>query len=167
MRYSIQPATSNDVAFLALAIDPDATEWGQGNEGDQTSRLLHTCAASTQVWAVHDRKGVPQALWGVSPNAEDGDVGCMWLLACEQLEESPADMLALSSMVLDEMFSQYSRLENYVDASKTRALELLRSVGFNVGPAVVHGGSDELFHRVWMENDRRGSTIAAGSPLIN
>jgi hypothetical protein len=167
MRYSIQPATSSDVAFLALAIDPDATEWGQGDEADQTSRLLHTCAASTQVWAIHDKKGVPQALWGVSPNADDDDVGCMWLLACEQLEDSPSDLRALSTMVLDEMFMQYSRLENYVDADKTRAIDLLRCVGFTVEPAVVHIGVDMAFHRVWMESEGRQSSIAVGSQLVN
>ncbi len=166
MRYSIQPATSTDVAFLATAIDPDATEWGQGDEADQASRLLHTCAASTQVWAIHDRKGVPQALWGVSPNPEDSDVGCMWLLACEQLEESPGDLRALSTMVLDEMFSQYARLENYVDAEKTRAIELLRCVGFTVERGVLHVGTDTVFHRVWMEGESR-STASGRPQLLN
>ncbi len=167
MRYSIQPATSTDVAFLATAIDPDSTEWGQDERADQASRLLHTCAASTQVWAVHDHKGVPQALWGVSPNPDDPEVGCMWLLACEQLEESPADLRALSSMVLDEMFSQYARLENYVDTEKTRALEMLRSVGFSVGPAMYHSSADASFHRVWMEAEERGAAIAPASRLVN
>ncbi len=166
MRYSIQPATSSDVAFLAMAIDPDTTEWGQGDETDQASRLLHTCAASTQVWAIHDRKGVPQALWGVSPNPEDSDVGCMWLLACEELEESPADLRALSTMVLDEMFSQYTRLENYVDAEKTRAIELLRCVGFTVERAMLHAGTDTVFHRVWMEGENRAAPLAR-SQLLN
>ncbi len=166
MRYSIQPATSSDVAFLALAIDPSATEWGRGDEADQASRLLQTCAASTQVWAIHDRKGVPQALWGVSPNAEDPDIGCLWLLACDELEESPADLRALSTMVLDEMFSQYTRLENYVDAEKTRAIELLRCVGFTVEPAIVLSDSEAAFHRVWMENDGR-RFFAPRSQLLN
>lgn len=164
MRYRIQPATSSDVAFLALAIDPSATEWGQGDEADQASRLLQTCAASTQVWAIRDRKGVPQALWGVSPNAEDPDIGCLWLLACDELEESPADLRALSTMVLDEMFSQYTRLENYVDAEKSRAIELLRCVGFTVEPAIVHIGSDTSFHRVWMERD---PSLAPTPQLVN
>ena len=116
MRYSIQPATSTDVAFLAMAIDPGASDWGGGNENEQANRLLRTCASSTQVWAVRDRNGVPHALWGVSPKDDDGEVGCMWLLAGEQLEGAPDDFRALSGMVLGEMFSQYARLENYVDA---------------------------------------------------
>ncbi len=164
MRYSIQPATSTDVAFLATAMDPDATDWGAGDEADQTSRLLNTCAASTQVWAIHDRKGVPQALWGVSPNADDPEVGCMWLLACEALEDSPADLRALSALVLDEMFSQYTRLENYVDAEKTRAIDLLRCVGFTVEPAMIHFSSDTAFHRVWMESE--GGRVAAAQPQL-
>jgi len=164
MRYSVQPATSTDVAFLAMAIDPHSLEWGEDERADQESRLLDTCAASTQVWAVHDRKGVPQALWGVSPSADDPEIGCMWLLACEALEESPADLRALSSIVLDEMFAQYARLENYVDADKTRALDMLRSVGFRVEAAVFQAPADTTYRRVWMD---RAPLFAATSQLVN
>lgn len=164
MRYSVQPATSSDVTFLAMAIDPDSAEWGQGEQADQTSRLLNTCAASSQVWAVHDSKGVPQALWGVSPSNDDPDVGCMWLLACESLETSPNELCALSSMVLDEMFAQYARLENYVDADKTRAIEMLRSVGFNIEAALYQASADTAYRRVWME---RSPMFAATSQLVN
>lgn len=167
MRYSIQPATSADVAILANAIAPDATEWGRGDEADRESRLHSTCAASTQVWAIHDRKGVPLALWGVSPNEEDGDVGCVWLLARDELESSPADVQALSKLVLDEMFSQYARLENYVAAENTRTIQLLRHMGFTIEPAVALAHSQAVFQRVWMEDDERHSAAALGPQLMN
>lgn len=165
MRYSVQPATSSDVAFLAMAIEPGSTDWGGDSEKEQANRLLHTCATSTQVWAVHDKNGVPHALWGVSPKDEEGEVGCMWLLAGEQLEGAPDDFRALSAMVLGEMFAQYSRLENYVDVGKERAIELLRFVGFNVEPARTVPGSDSTCHRVWMEAEGNNSVLMAGRPL--
>ena len=165
MRYSIQPATSTDVAFLAMAIDPGASDWGGGNENEQANRLLRTCASSTQVWAVRDRNGVPHALWGVSPKDDDAEIGCMWLLAGEQLEGAPEDFRALSGMVLGEMFSQYVRLENYVDAGKERALELLRFVGFNIEPAKTVVGSEMVCHRVWMEAESNRSLLMVERPL--
>ena len=165
MRYCIQPATSADVAFLATAIDPDTSDWGKGGGRERANGLLLTCAASTQVWTVRDGNGVPHALWGVSPNDEDDDVGCIWLLACEQLEGTPDDFRALTSMVLGEMFSQFSRLENFVDVRKDRALELLRFVGFHVEPATTPFGSETACHRVWMDADENGSALRMERPL--
>jgi hypothetical protein len=151
MKYCIQPATPADVAVLANALAPDATEWGWGDETDRESRLRSTCAASTQVWAVHDRTGAPLALWGVSPNVDEMDVGCVWLLALGELEASSPDVQAFSSLVLDEMFSQYDRLENYVASDRTRTIELLDRVGFTIEPAIRFADADPAFHRVWME----------------
>ena len=166
MRYCIQPATTNDVAFLAMAIDPGATDWSEGDE-EPTNRLLRTCASSSQVWAIRDRNNVPQALWGVSPRPDDAEVGCMWLIACEQLEETPEDFRALSGMVLGEMFAQFSRLENFVDADRERALDLLRIVGFQVGPAITSSGSDKSWHRVWIDADGAGSSMAERPHYLN
>ncbi len=150
MRYCIQPATSADVAFMALAIEPDSNEWGI-SETEQADRLLTTCASSTQVWAARDMGGMPCALWGVAPKTEDNDIGCVWLLACEQFEQQPADFRNLSSMVFAEMLGEYAQLENFVDARKDRAVELLRSIGFTVEPAATHSASGALCHRVWLE----------------
>jgi hypothetical protein len=151
MRYCIQPATSTDVALLALATDPDATEWGSEADGEQTNRLLNTCASSTQVWAAHDRAGTPQALWGVTPKLDDRDVGCLWMLACEQLGKAPEEFRELSGLVLGEILSEFPRLENFVDARKERAIELLRSIGFTVEPPATHLPSGKLCHLVWIE----------------
>lgn len=164
MRYCIQPATSTDVAFLAMTINPDASDAGHGSDNEQTHRLLRTCANSTQVWAVRDQNGVPHALWGVSPKEDDAEVGCMWLLACEDLEGAPEDFRALTGMVLGEMFSQYARLENYVDAGKDRALDLLRQVGFTVEAATTPFGSEQSLHQVWMEADDSRSVMGAERP---
>ena len=158
MRYCIQPATSADVAFLALAMDPDSADWGGGNELDQAHRLLNTCASSTQVWAARDLTGTPCALWGVTPRLDDLEVGCLWLLACEQFGEESNDFCSLSGMVLAEILSEYPRLENFVDAHKGRAIDLLRSIGFTVEPAETHLASGKRCHLVWME---AGGVLAA------
>jgi hypothetical protein len=160
MRYCIQPATSADVAFMALAMDPDSGDWGR-NDSEHADRLLMTCASSTQVWAARDGSGMPCALWGVAPKSDDTDVGCIWLLACEQFEQDPNDFRALSGLVLSEMLGEYTQLENFVDARKERAVELLRSIGFTVEPAVTHA-SGMLCHRVTLEAGKALSAPTAG-----
>ena len=164
MRYQIQLATSVDVAFLAAVIDEDREQWSAG-DGDAVpiDRLLQTCACSTQVWAARDSEGTPTALWGVTPVSDDPDVGHLWMLACETFDNSPAELGSLSRLVFGEMLSQFPRLENYVDSRKVRAIELLRSIGFAVEPAIPRSSVDADFHRVWIDSDR----LMMGSAACN
>ena len=156
MRYQIQLATSVDVAFLAAVIDEDREQWNSQGEGDGVpiDRLLQTCACSTQVWAARDSHGTPTALWGVTPVSDDPDVGHLWMLACEAFDNNPTELESLSRLVFGEMLSQFPRLENYVDSRKVRAIELLRSIGFAVEPAIPRPAADADFHRVWIDSDR-------------
>jgi hypothetical protein len=154
MRYQIQLATSVDVAFLAAVIDQDHEQWNNDGDAVPIDRLLQTCASSAQVWAARDSNGTPTALWGVTPVSDDPDVGHLWMLACEAFDNSPAELESLSRLVFGEMLSQFPRLENYVDSRKVRAIELLRSIGFAVEPAIPRPATDADFHRVWIDSDR-------------
>ncbi|CAN5911472.1 hypothetical protein BH11PSE3_BH11PSE3_39520 [soil metagenome] len=155
MRYQIQLATSVDVAFLAAVIDEDRDPCDvQAGREVPVDRLLQTCASSTQVWAARDRLGTPTALWGVTPVSDDPEVGHLWMLACEAFDNDPVELELLSRLVVGEMLSQFPRLENFVDSRKLRAIELLRSIGFAVEPAVPQLAGDADFHRVWIESDR-------------
>ena len=154
MRYRIQLATSVDVAFLAAMIDEDRRPWNGDDEPAPVDRLLQTCACSTQIWAARDDRGTPTALWGVTPLADEPDVGNLWMLACEAFDNDAAELESLSRLVFGEMLGQFQRLENLVDSRKVRAIELLRSIGFAVEPAVPRAAEDGDFHRVWIDSDR-------------
>lgn len=165
MRYQIQLATSVDVAFLAAVIDEEREEWNNSQKTDvPIDRLLQTCACSTQVWAARDSSGTPTALWGVTPVSDDPEVGHLWMLACETFDNNPAELESLSRLVFGEMLSQFPRLENYVDSRKVRAIELLRSIGFAVEPAVPRPSADADFHRVWIDSDRLVGNAASTLP---
>ena len=154
MRYQVQLATSVDVAFLAAVMDDDRQPLTGNGNAAPIDHLLQTCACSAQVWAARDRNGTPTALWGVTPVSDDPDVGHLWMLACEAFDNSPAELGSLSRLVFGEMLSQFPRLENYVDSRKVRAIELLRSIGFTVEPAIPRPAADADFHRVWIDSDR-------------
>jgi len=154
MRYQIQLATSVDVAFLAAVIDGDREQWSGDDDLVPFDHLLQTCACSTQVWAARDSHGTPTALWGVTPVSDDPEVGHLWMLACEAFDNNPSELGSLSRLVFGEMLSQFPRLENFVDSRKLRAIELLRSIGFTIEPAVPQLATDGDFHRVWIDSDR-------------
>jgi hypothetical protein len=162
MRYCIQPATSVDVAFLATAMDEDG-EVGGGRGGVvPIDRLLQTCACSTQIWAARNEKGMPSALWGVAPGADDPDIGHLWMLACEVFDDEPGELQQLSRLVFGEMLAQFPRLENFIDARKIRAIELLRSIGFEIEPAVQQSSEEAGLRLAWIDSDRLHGGCRAG-----
>jgi hypothetical protein len=172
MRYCVQPATAKDVAILALAMaDEDAgeVEFDRDSEGEQRAldHLLNAFLSSTEVWAAHDPKGQPCALWGVGPTSQDLDVGRFWLLTCEEVETVPSDLAALSIIVLPEMLTTYTRLESIVDAQNQRALSLLQGLGFTVEPPAFHEGTGRRCHRVWIEADAASLVVPNRPALLN
>jgi hypothetical protein len=46
---------------------------------------------------------------------QDHEVGRVWLLTSEEVDEQARDMVALSIMILPEMLSHYLRLESVID----------------------------------------------------
>jgi hypothetical protein len=168
MRYCVQPATSIDVAFLAMVLDETGeafVDWAGMKPAD---RLLKSCAFSAQIWTARDlNDGTPAALWGVAPQPDDPDVGHLWMLAAEPFDEAPGELEALSRLVLAEMLGEFPRLENYIDARKDRALELLRSIGFTVEPAVRQPDSDKTLHHVWIDSDGLGQPPARRPGILH
>lgn len=155
MRYRVQPATSVDVAFLAQMVDETEEFSAEQGRLKPADRLLKTCAFSTQIWTARDtRDGTPTALWGVAPRLDDPDVGHLWILAAEPFDDTPEELEVLSRLVLSEMLDLFPRLENYIDARKNRALDLLRAIGFTVEPGVPQLDSGKTLHHVWIDSDR-------------
>ena len=172
MRYCVQQATAKDVAILALAMaDEDAgdVEFDRDSEGEQRplDHLLNAFLSSTEVWAVHDPEGQPCALWGVGPTSQDLEVGRFWLLTCEEVETQPRDLAALSTIVLPEMLTTYTRLESIVDSQNQRALSLLQGLGFTVEPPAFHESSGRQCHRVWIEADAASLVVPHRPTLLN
>jgi len=154
MRYCVQPATSVDVAFLAVIMDEHREQWAGNGETVPIERLLQTCACSTQVWAARDSEGTPTALWGVAPLSGDPQIGHLWMLACEAFDDDPGELRELSRLVFGEMLDEFPRLENFIDSRKVRAIDLLRSIGFAVEPALPEPAAEADLHRVWIDSDR-------------
>jgi hypothetical protein len=174
MRYCVQPATAKDVAILALAMaDEDAgeVEYDRNDDSEAEQRpldhLLNAFLSSTEVWAAHDQKGQPCALWGVGPTSQDLEVGRFWLLTCEEVETAPRDLAALSVIVLPEMLTTYTRLESIVDAQNQRALALLQGLGFTVEPPAFHESTGRRCHRVWIEADASSLGLPTRPMLLN
>jgi hypothetical protein len=172
MRYCVQPATAEDVALLAIAMNDDEdecdVETGEHDDSESGDQLLHAFVSSSHVWAARDREDQPCALWGVGPVSQDQEIGRFWLLTSEEIGAQAADMVALSIMILPEMLSHYRRLESVIDAGNKRAVELVRLLGFKIEPARIHELTGRLCHHVWVESDQTALPIApTAGALLN
>jgi hypothetical protein len=168
MRYCVQPATAEDVALLAIAMNDDEATPGERGVDESGDQLLHAFISSTHVWAARDRANQPCALWGVGPASQDHEVGRFWLLTSEEIGAQARDMVALSIMILPEMLSHYRRLESLIDARNERAVELVKLIGFTIEPARIHELTGRLCHRIWVDSDETGlPTITRSRRLLN
>jgi hypothetical protein len=168
MRYCVQPATAEDVALLAVAMNDDAATPSERVVDQSGNQLLRAFISSTHVWAARDRENQPCALWGVGPASQDYEVGRFWLLTSEEIGEQARDMVALSIMILPEMLSHYRRLESVIDAHNQRAVELVKLIGFRIEPAKIHELTRRLCHRVWVDSDEAGfPSMTSRGQLLN
>jgi len=94
--------------------------------------------------------------------SDDPDVGHLWMLASETFDEHPEEFALLCRLVFGEMLTRFVRLENDLDVRKTHAVDLLRSIGFTIEPAVRHAGGVGGFHRAWIESDRLSDNACVG-----
>ncbi len=154
MRYCVQPATAEDVALLAIAMEnADEIEAAECDAPESGDHLVNAFLSSTHVWAARDPQNQPCALWGVGPASQDQEVGRFWLLTSDEIGAEARDMIALSTMILPEMLSHYRRLESLIDARNERAVALVKLIGFKIGPARIHELTGRLCHRVWVDCD--------------
>jgi hypothetical protein len=153
MRYCVQPATAQDVALLAIAMNTEDEVETADRGAESGEQLVDAFLSSTHVWAARDRANQPCALWGVGPTSQDYDVGRFWLLTSEETGVQTGDMVALGIMILPEMLSHYPRLESVIDAGNERAVELVKLIGFTVEAARIHELTGRLCHRAWVDLD--------------
>jgi hypothetical protein len=152
MRYQVQPATSQDVAYLAtmLANVPGHLDWPEKYPAD---RLIEACAFSAQIWAARRlNDGSTSALWGVTPRLDNPEIGYLWMLASATFDEDYNEFALLCRLVFAEMLGQFPRLEQHIDSRKDRTINLLRGLGFTIGRAERQAGSPDILHHVWLES---------------
>ena len=161
MRYCVQPATAQDVALLAIAMENvDDIEASDCDSPESGEHLVNAFLTSTHVWAARDPQNQPCALWGVGPASRDQEVGRFWLLTSDDVGTRAGDMVALSTMILPEMLSHYRRLESLIDARNERAVELVKLIGFRIDPPRIHELTGRLCHRAWVDSDETELPLA-------
>jgi hypothetical protein len=147
LRYTVRPATVLDIYCLSHAFK-DRFEIASAHEVSVRERLIQAWNVS-ESWLVVDAEGKPTALLGAAPKAGEPDVGVLWMVFLAAFNSNEDH--AVVHLVTDALLERYWQIENYVDARKTWALDLLRAAGFTVEHAAPVS-SGEARYRVWRES---------------
>jgi hypothetical protein len=140
--YEIKRASPADISFVANLLN------GSPETGvDAVERLLETCAVS-DIWAARHRgTGAITVLWGLARLDKDQPaIGTYWMLALDPLDTQLQEVVTLSHLVVVDMLDQCKLLENYIDATSYESVQLLKALGFSIGPAELDEGSGRVLH---------------------
>ncbi len=96
--------------------------------------------------------GKPVVMWGVVDEGFVGRKGTPWMVATDTVEKNAMLFLRRSRGLTKEIMLKYRRLENYVDARNTLAINWLKWIGFTMEAPEPFGVFDLPFHKFWQEN---------------
>lgn len=101
--------------------------------------------------AIATVNGVPAAIIGLAPvNLLTGQ-GAPWMLGTDAVTANRRALMTYTGPYIRTMLKAYPHLVNYVHASNRVAVNWLRRIGFEIGPAQPYGPHGALFHRFEMK----------------
>lgn len=151
MNAQIVPAEAWHIDFIAPNVrEADRNELYAIACYSPESALVASLAVSRMAWTglIDD---VPVCCFGVTGASTLSDKGLPWMIATWQLDKHALVFLRRCRKVVGKMLDLYPRLENYVDARNTRAIQWLRWLGFEFDDPQPYGVLKLPFLRFHME----------------
>ena len=126
-------ATFEDVSYLADNLrQADLDEIEALGVTHSTHETIATALIISDECLVAVQDDKPIAIFGVATSS-DGDTGIPWLLATEELESVPLEVVKKSKAWVEEKAEQYGDLVNFVSVENRKAIRWLNSLGFTFG----------------------------------
>lgn len=96
----------------------------------------------------------PVAMFGVAPSGLISTTGVIWLLATDEAEKHWLRFGKISRDAVGFFQTQFTTLENFVDAENTTSINWLRWLGFTLDKAPVPFGVAQtpFYHFEWRAN---------------
>lgn len=102
--------------------------------------------SSIKVWTIM-RDGTPIGMFGVSSPSILGNIGMPWLLGTDEMLNIRRQFIRESMHYLDEMFTLYPRLVNFIHVDNVASLRWLRWMGFDFDGPIKAGAENAEFFR--------------------
>ncbi len=115
-------------------------------ELEPAAALIQSWLASSRMWLITDRTGLPIAAFGAAPSEVPG-VGVVWLLGTEGVAAEWVAVARQTRRFINEMHEEFPTLWNFVDARNDHAVDWLLHSGFHLIDAdSAHGPERRLFY---------------------
>lgn len=151
MRTRIEPATADHINEISKMVRPhDRDElmaaFGQIPDEAMADGLRYSDALTGYI------DDQPVCMWGVAPVCLLTGLGAPWMVGTSLLDRFALPFMRECRPQVLELFSNYARLENYVDVRNVRAIRWLKALGFTVDDEAQPYGIYRLpFRRFWRE----------------
>lgn len=145
-----RPSTPEDVAYLAPRLRKEDVEevlaaGGVSVEGSLMEGVLSPDGCFTAI----DEESRPVLMFGTVPHPIDQLVGCIWLLASEDISKHRLDFLRKTRPFVDHFHERYPILMNFTDCRNTVHHRWLRWCGFSfINTVKGLGPGDHPFYEV-------------------
>jgi ribosomal protein S18 acetylase RimI-like enzyme len=125
----------------------DRAELVACGESDAVAAIKDGIEASVLCWTI-DVGGRVAAVLGLTPlEGLLGDIGVPWMLGTDLVRRHRGALVRLAPAYIARMLAAYPHLLNFVHAENSVAIRWLRSMGFELQPAIPYGPLGAPFHR--------------------
>ncbi|MGP4725197.1 hypothetical protein ACSV5S_11035 [Agrobacterium deltaense] len=152
-----RPSTAEDVAYLAPRLRKEDVEEVLAAGGvTMEESLMDGLQSPDGCFSGIDEDGNPVVMFGTAPHPASPMVGCIWLLASDDIHKHRTDFLRKTRPFVDLFQDKYQLLMNYTDCRNVLHHRWLRWCGFSfinivkgLGP-----GDHPFFEVVRIRNDQ-------------
>lgn len=134
-RIVVVPATlahAREMALVGLR-EADRIEVLRAH-GHSGEKALHNSLRRSRYALTALVDGAPVAMFGVVPSGLISTAGVIWLLATDESEKHWMRFGKISRDAVEFFRTQFSVIENFVDAENTTSINWLRWLGFTLDP---------------------------------
>lgn len=140
-----------DIVWVARHMrEADAQEVRASHDNDPLDALKYAVYGSEEAYTafIDDE---PVAIFGVAGGSVMTPFVSPWMLGTTKLEKHKKEILRESREVMRAWRSEYTRMENFVDARNKVSVRWLKWLGFSIQDAEPYGPFDMPFHRFTWE----------------
>lgn len=140
----VRKARLQDVSQLEdkLRVSDVAEIWASDHVNPKYA-LFESYHNSTHCFTIEN--GSPIAMFGVVPDSRTHDVATVWLLAADTFSELSGRVAKHSKNMVEYLLTQYSLLENFVDANNKDAVKFLEFLKADISEPIEYGVEGKLF----------------------
>ena len=132
-----------------------------GMDAAKALAIAVAISSRSDAWLVNGR---PAAMAGVVPHHEDMSVGIVWMLASDEADAFPKNLLKGNREYVRSLLDDYHILVNFVDNRNIKAQRWLQWLGFTLDEPAPFGLAQLPFRRFWMEG--AGASDAARPGMV-